>query len=308
MTGSPTVRSFDSIRPTGASSDVSSHDIAPTDQIEGPYLPTLIRLRHELHANPELKLEERGTSRRVVAFLEALGVPLRTGLATTGVVATVYGKGRRPEAQGEQLACARIWMRCPRSSTTAAKRFEIRIVGCGGHAPRPHLSIDPIPIACAIVEQLEVLVSRRTNPLDSAVLTVGKIESGASFNVIPETATIHGTSRPLGTTSRNSCNTIARHVAAAHEASVETKFFSGYPCTDNHRDAADFMGQVMQEIVGESDAHLDIPPAMTANGFSFMPQAVRGAYGFIGNGPFAEQGDGAALHSDISLQRLRRPP
>jgi hippurate hydrolase len=88
---------------------------------------------------------------------------------------------------------------------------------------------------------------------------------------------------------------VAEHVAAAHEASVEVTFHDGYPSTDNDRDAARFMGEVMQRVVGESNAVLDVQPAMTAEDFSFMLLRVPGAYGFLGNGP--KGGAGIPLHS-----------
>jgi amidohydrolase len=181
----------------------------------------------------------------------------------------------------------------------AARRFEIKILGRGGHAAQPHLSVDPIPIACAIVGQLQTLISRCTNPLDCAVLTVGKIEGGTSFNVIPEAAIIHGTCRTLGMEVAEDLyrgiERMAKHIAAAHDAKVEVTLHAGYPCTENDRRMADFMGKVMQEVVGEENAELDVPPAMTAEDFSFMLQAVPGAYGFIGNGP--DHGNSVALHS-----------
>jgi hippurate hydrolase len=68
----------------------------------------------------------------------------------------------------------------------SANRFEVRIRGKGGHAAQPHTTVDPIPIACAIVGQLQTLVSRAVDPLDSAVLTVAKIEAGTVENIIPE--------------------------------------------------------------------------------------------------------------------------
>ena len=81
----------------------------------------------------------------------------------------------------------------------ATNRFEIRIRGKGGHAAQPHTTIDPIPVACAVVGQLQTLVSRSVDPLDSAVLTIGKIESGTVENIIPNEAFIYGTCRTLGT-------------------------------------------------------------------------------------------------------------
>ncbi|MEC4523324.1 peptidase dimerization domain-containing protein [Klebsiella pneumoniae] len=63
--------------------------------------------------------------------------------------------------------------------------FEITVFGKGGHAALPQSTIDPVPIACFIVSHLQTLISRRMNPLDAAVLTIGKIEAGSSPNIIP---------------------------------------------------------------------------------------------------------------------------
>jgi amidohydrolase len=366
----------------------------PSKPRHGASLSQLISLRRDLHCYPELKFEERRTARKIVAFLEALGIPLRREIAQTGVVGAIYGAGRGPANAGpsiglradmdalpihevntfghasltsgkmhacghdghvamllgaaeslarrrdfdgtvyvifqpgeeggagaqrmidaglfEEFPCDAVfalhnWPDLPlgKMGTRAgpimasAKRFEIKVLGRGGHAAQPHLTIDPIPVACAIVGQMQTLVSRRVNPLGSAVLTVGKIEGGTSFNVIPGSATIHGTCRTLGAEIADEmCRGIERvagHVAAAHEASAEVTFHDGYPGTDNDHEAAQFMGEVMQRVVGEPNAVLDVPPAMTAEDFSFMLQRVPGAYGFIGNGP--KGGAGVPLHS-----------
>jgi amidohydrolase len=361
---------------------------------DGLNLTRLINLRQDLHANPELKFEENRTSRTIVSFLQALHIPVRVGLAGTGVVASIFGAGRGLHNPGATIglradmdalpiheentfahasSCAGKMHACghdghvamllgaaellardrsfdgtvhlifqpgeeggagaqrmideglfkefpcdavfalhnwpdmpvgqmgvrPGPIMAAARRFEIQVTGRGGHAAQPHLTIDPVPVACAIVEQLQVLVSRRTNPLESAVLTVGRIEAGSSFNIIPEKAIIHGTCRTLGDetarTLHQGVERIARNIAKAHEAEAEVMLYSGYPCTDNEPKAAELMGQVMMEIVGDINTHLDVPPAMTAEDFSFMLQEVPGAYGFIGNGPFG--GGGISLHS-----------
>jgi hippurate hydrolase len=170
----------------------------------------------------------------------------------------------------------------------SANRFEIRVQGQGGHAAQPHTTIDPIPVACAIVGQLQALVSRGVDPLDSAVLTVGKIESGTVENIIPDTAFIYGTCRTLATATLQQLiegiQRISSHVAQAHRASAEVIIKPGYPPTVNHPREARFMAQVMAEMVGASNAHADVLPAMTAEDFGFMLERVPGAYGFIGNG------------------------
>ena len=175
----------------------------------------------------------------------------------------------------------------------SANRFEIRVRGQGGHAAQPHTTVDPIPVACAIVGQLQTLVSRTVDPLDSAVLTVGKIESGTVENIIPNEAFIYGTCRTLGTETLQhlveGIERISNHIAQAHRASAEVIIKPGYPTTVNHPREARFMAQVMAETVGADNAH-DVLPAMTSEDFGFMLEQVPGAYGFIGNGPNGKPG------------------
>ena len=170
----------------------------------------------------------------------------------------------------------------------AANRFEIRISGRGGHAAQPHLTVDPIPVACSLVTQLQTLISRTIDPLDSAVLTVGKIESGTVENIIPSEAVIYGTCRTLKTETLDhliaGMERMSAHVAAAHGATAQVTIKPGYPSTVNHPAEAQFMAQVMADTVGIHNAHDDVLPAMTAEDFSFMLEKIPGAYGFIGNG------------------------
>ncbi len=181
----------------------------------------------------------------------------------------------------------------------AAIRFEIIVRGKGGHAALPHTTIDPIPVACSIVGQLQTLISRGTDPLDAAVLTIGKIESGTVENIIPDEARIYGTCRNLTNASQqfliDGLQRVSSHIAEAHFASAEVIIKPGYPNTTNHKKEAVFMGEVMREMVGHEHADTDILPAMTAEDFGFMLEEVPGAYGWIGNGPNGQPGVG--LHN-----------
>jgi len=181
----------------------------------------------------------------------------------------------------------------------SANRFEIRVNGRGAHAAQPHTGIDPIPVACAIVSQLQLLVSRSADPLDSAVLTVAQIEAGSTENIIPARAVIKGTCRTLRPDTLqmlvDGLHRVATHVAAAHQASAEVVIRNGYPCTVNDAVQARFMADVMAEVAGEPQVERDIAPAMTAEDFGYILEAVPGAYGFIGNG--ADGRPGPNLHS-----------
>ena len=182
----------------------------------------------------------------------------------------------------------------------AAQKFEIVVSGKGGHAALPHTTIDPIPVACFIVAQLQALISRSTDPLDAAVITVGRIDAGTSANIIPSEALIQGTCRSLADNVQRhlleGIQRIASHVAQAHGANAHVVIApGGYPVTDNHLKEARLMGQVMRELVGEENVNVDVLPAMTSEDFAFMLQEVPGAYGWIGNGAGGLPGVG--LHS-----------
>ena len=176
----------------------------------------------------------------------------------------------------------------------ATFRFEIRIRGQGGHAAQPHTTIDPIPVACALVGELQTLVSRTVDPLDSAVLTVGKIDSGTVENIIPDEAVIYGTCRALTPATQEllieGLQRISTFMAQAHRATAQVIIKPGYPPTVNHPHEARFMARIMAEAVGAPNAHADVPPAMTAEDFGFMLEQVPGAYGFIGNGAGGKPG------------------
>lgn len=178
--------------------------------------------------------------------------------------------------------------------------FEIIVRGKGGHAALPHTTIDPVPIACSIVTQLQNLVSRRTNPLDAAVLTIGKIEAGSSPNIIPAEVRMSGTCRTLTDETQSfileGVKRISRHISEAHNAEAEVVINGGgYPNTTNHSKEAEFMANIMCQTVGENNTNTHVLPAMTAEDFGFMLKEVPGAYGWIGNGDNALSGHD--LHS-----------
>ena len=85
-----------------------------------PYLGTLLNFRHDLHANPELRYEENRTADKIAAYLQALGLPLHRGLGKTGVVATIYGKGRSKDNPGRSIGIRADMDALPVQETTGA--------------------------------------------------------------------------------------------------------------------------------------------------------------------------------------------
>ena len=110
------------------------------------------------------------------------------------------------------------------SIMASADQMLITIVGRGGHASQPHAALDPIPIACEIVQALQTMVTRTIDVFDPTVVTVGRISAGTTNNIIPETAVIEGTIRAISERTRakvrDGIRWVAEGVSAAHDAAV----------------------------------------------------------------------------------------
>ena len=178
-----------------------------------------------------------------------------------------------------------------RPGPTMASGDTIHIVvrGKGGHASAPHDCIDPIPIACEMVQAFQTLVTRRVNVFDPAVITIGKIEAGTARNVIPETATLLGTVRTVSETTRervlDGVRRVAEGVAAAHGADVAVELIRGYPVTVNDADFARFVLETARELLGEERVHEMRHPVMGSEDFSYVLQRVPGAMANLGTRP-----------------------
>ncbi|MBA4207675.1 M20 aminoacylase family protein [Pannonibacter phragmitetus] len=176
----------------------------------------------------------------------------------------------------------------------ATDEFRITITGRGGHAAKPHETVDPIIVGTQIVSALQTIASRAVNPLDSVVVSVTIFEAGTAFNVIPETATLRGTIRSLTDATRDLAekrlNDIVNALCTAYGATAEIEFRRGYPVTANHDDQTDFAVSVAEEIAGPERVQRETEPMMGGEDFSYMLLERPGAYIFAGNG------DSASLH------------
>ena len=168
----------------------------------------------------------------------------------------------------------------------AADTLFITVKGRGGHASQPHRALDPIPIACEIVQALQTMITRRIDVFDPAVVTVGKIVAGTVNNIIPETAEIEGTIRAVSETTRrlvhDGIRRVAEGIASAHDAEVTVEVVDGYPVTVNDKSQADVVLELAGELAG-ADKTLRMPnPIMGAEDFSYVLQQIPGAMVFLG--------------------------
>jgi amidohydrolase len=181
----------------------------------------------------------------------------------------------------------------------AADFFRLRLEGVGGHAAYPHRARDPIVAAAAIIGAWQTLVSRSTDPLDAAVVSVTRIQGGQSGNVIPAEVELTGTVRSfrpeVQASLEQGLRRISEGIAAAHEVMAKLTYERRYRPTVNHAREVELCLRAMERTVGKERVHGDLPPTMGAEDFGWMLERCPGAYAMIGNG--IQGAHGRALHN-----------
>ncbi len=171
----------------------------------------------------------------------------------------------------------------------AGDRFTITLRGKGGHAAHPESCVDIVLTSAQIVVALQSIISRNVDALDSAVLSVCSIQSGNTFSVLPETATLLGTVRTFTPETQAIIETRIRAIAAAtaeaYGATATVDYDRRVPATVNHPEQTAFLAEVAGQI---GEVENDTPPHMGGEDFSYMLQARPGAFIFLGNGPSAD--------------------
>jgi hippurate hydrolase len=172
------------------------------------------------------------------------------------------------------------------SVSAASDRFWVRITGKGGHAAGPHRSIDPIVIGSHIVLALQSIVSRRTNPLDSAVISITQFHAGSAGNVIPDDAVLNGTVRTLKPAVQDETEALMRQIiettALAHGAQAVLEYERGYPPVVNAAEATERAALAAARIVGAENVIRQRLPGMGGEDFSYMAQKVPGCFVRVG--------------------------
>ena len=181
--------------------------------------------------------------------------------------------------------------------------IQITVRGKGGHASAPHDCLDPIPVACEIVQAFQTLVTRRVNVFDPAVITIGKITAGTTRNVIPETAHLLGTVRTVSEVTRErvleGIRRVADGIATAHGAEAAVELIRGYPVTSNDASFAGFVLDTAREVLGAERVTPMSHPVMGSEDFSYVLQRVPGAMANLGTRP--DSGEVYPNHSNRML-------
>ena len=168
----------------------------------------------------------------------------------------------------------------------ASDFIEATISGKGGHAAKPHETIDPTVIASQTVVALQTIASRRADPVEQVVVSITSFEtSSTAFNVIPQEVKIKGTVRTLDPDVRDLAEKeflrITELTAEAMGGSADAKFTRGYPVMSNSSEQTEFAAKVARDVAGEC---AEAPLVMGGEDFAYMLEERPGAYILLGNG------------------------
>ncbi|MEP7242920.1 MAG: M20 aminoacylase family protein [Gammaproteobacteria bacterium] len=169
----------------------------------------------------------------------------------------------------------------------SSNEFKVVIRGKGAHAAMPHNGVDPVPVACQMVQSFQTILTRNKRPIDAGVISVTMIHAGEATNVIPDRCEIRGTVRTFTTQVLDLIERRMREIAAAtclaFEAQCGFEFHRGYPPTINHVRETEFVRGVLTTLAGAENL-LEFEPTMGAEDFSFYLLEKPGCYFLIGNG------------------------
>jgi amidohydrolase len=340
------------------------------------FAPELTEWRRDIHAHPELGLQEHRTSDLVASKLASWGIEVTRGLAGTGLVGTLrngtggrsiglradmdalemdeandfahrsvnpgamhacghdghttmllgaakylaetrnfdgtvhfifqpaeegLGGGRIMVEEGlfDRFPCDAVYgahndtylpvgtmVAVAGSVSAASDRFWIRIHGKGGHAARPHRTIDPVVVGSHVVLALQSVVARRVDPQEAAVLSITQFHAGSTGNVISEEAVLNGTVRTLRPEVQDEVQELltamAVATAAAHGAEAVVEYERGYPPVVNAAEPTERAALAAARVLGEGKVIRERRPGMGGEDFSFMALRVPGCFVRIG--------------------------
>jgi amidohydrolase len=213
-------------------------------------------------------------------------------------IEAVYGMHNWPELPEGQFAVQ------PGPMMAAFDIFEIEIKGRGAHAAMPHLAIDPVVTAAQVINGLQTIASRNVHPLEGAVVSVTQIHGGDTWNVIPETVLLRGTTRSFKPAVRDQIEPAIRRIAegacSACGAAMSLRYERRYPPTINSPLETELAATAAASLVGDDNVRRDILPSMAAEDFACFLERKPGAYIWIGNGSAENRGMLHSPHYDFN--------
>jgi amidohydrolase len=169
----------------------------------------------------------------------------------------------------------------------SSDRFEATFTGKGGHGAMPHSAVDPIVAMADYIGAIQTIASREIDPIASAVVSVGRVEAGTTFNVIPDRAEVCGTLRSFDAEVRNEMEgrlrRIADGIASAYRCRAETTVKYMLPSVVNDKRVTETLKSVAEETAGAANVE-ECPPLMVSEDFSLYQEKIPGTFFFMGVG------------------------
>lgn len=209
-------------------------------------------------------------------------IMVKEGLFERFPMQLVFGLHNWPSVPAGQF----YWRNGP--TMAAVANIEITVTGKGTHGAHPDRGVDPIVVASQIVTALQTIVSRSIDPMDGGVVTIGSINGGQIYNIIPECVRMLGTARwfdpAVGDTLEQGVRRIATGIAASFGASADVLFERAYPATVNDADAVALARRAAEAVAGAARVEELDRPTMGGEDFAFMLEKKQGAYLMLGTG------------------------
>ncbi|WP_332284664.1 M20 family metallopeptidase [Bacillus safensis] len=170
----------------------------------------------------------------------------------------------------------------------AADRFSIQVQGKGGHGAQPHLTKDAVLIGSQIVANLQQVVARKVNPIDSAVVSVGGFVAENAFNVIADSAVLTGTARSFEESARHiierEIEQVVKGVCQMHDAAYTFEYVRGYPAVKNHPKPTEYIAGIANQTEGVTEVK-EAETQMGGEDFAYYLQHVPGTFFYTGAMP-----------------------
>ncbi len=171
--------------------------------------------------------------------------------------------------------------------------FRLKVIGKGGHAAMPHLTVDPIMISMQVMNSMQMIISRKVNPLQPAVLSFTSIHGGTTHNVIPNEVEIMGTIRSFDKELREwipqTMENVLKGITESQGASYQFELIKRYPPLFNNHEMTDLVSNSVAKIIGEENV-LEAPEAnMGGEDFAYFAERVPSSFYFVGIAPNAEE-------------------
>ncbi|WP_245844599.1 M20 metallopeptidase family protein [Salinicoccus kekensis] len=194
-------------------------------------------------------------------------------------VNAIAGLHVHPTAQTGEITVAKD------IAMATSDQIDIEIIGKGGHAAHPHLSIDPIAITSIVISSLQQVVSRSIDPLEPVVVTIGKVQGGYKRNIIAPSVKLEGTVRILNKDLREDVRKIIKEhiegICNGMGADYEFNYTEGYPSVVNDNNLIQDLAKVSNEILGQNTMSI-VKPSMGGEDFSYYTEKVPGLFFRLG--------------------------